>query len=253
MMTRTLAIATAALTTLLAATSVAQAQRAIGIDVSYWQGESINWSQVRNQGKIDFAFIRASRGGTTGYSDSSGFGYGSRRYDDPYLDLNMSGARQAGIFAGAYHFARPDVMIGWSDSRGVAYDNTNTGLDEANHFIEEAGAYMRAGYIRPVLDLEVGASRGRTGLTDFALEFSDRIYEATGVRPIIYANSNYASGYFDSRCTTVTRLRTRRQRCRSITRPPTRSAFSRRPPSRNRGISGNTRRRGVRPASATAR
>ena len=80
-----------------------------------------------------------------------------------------------------YHFARPDIA-------------GNTGADEADHFIQMAGPWMRPGYLPPVLDLESGQSqRTAAELTTFCNDFSDRIFQAMGVRPMIYINGNYAS------------------------------------------------------------
>ena len=159
---------------------VARAERATGIDVSAWQGASIDWQRVAGSG-IDFAFIRASRGGTTGtYNQSTRVGTLSERYDDPYFAANMTRATNAGVLAGAYHFARPDI-------------GTNTGVDEANHFLAVAGAYMTPGYLRPVLDMEAGSQRSAAELTRWALDFSDRILAVAGVRPIVYVNTSYAT------------------------------------------------------------
>jgi GH25 family lysozyme M1 (1,4-beta-N-acetylmuramidase) len=183
------------LTAIALSASFSAAQRAVGIDVSYWQSSnsnptvtSINWANVakpvsQGGGGVEFAFIRASRGGTTGTTTSPGGGSAgtlSMRYDDPYFEDNMNKAKANGILPGAYHFARADIL-------------TNTGLDEANHFLEKAGAYMKPGYLRPVYDLESGNARSTANLTTFVMEFSDRIFEVTGVRPIVYVNTSYAT------------------------------------------------------------
>lgn len=184
------------------AVSSAHAQRARGIDVSAWQGGSINWTSVRNSG-VQFAFIRSSRGGTTGFYNQSdpnnnlGQNTQSQRYDDPYFERNINGAAANNILAGPYHFMRADILT-YVNSSGQTV--THTGLDEANHFLEKAGMYMRPGYLRPVMDIEAGGSeRSRTSLSDFSMAFSDRIYEVTGVRPIAYAGTYYANDELDSR------------------------------------------------------
>lgn len=170
---------------LVTAAATALGARSYGVDVSDWQG-SINWSAVRNAGK-DFAFIRSTRGGTTGtYNQSTRVGTLSHRYDDLRFTFNITQARSVGIFAGPYHFSRPDLPA-------------NTGLDEANHMLEIAGAYMKPGHLRPVLDLEAGDQRSTTDLTNWALEFANRIYEVKGVYPIVYVNSYYANTQVDSR------------------------------------------------------
>src|SRR5687768_2772407 len=191
--------------------SVAEASaqgRVLGIDVSAWQANisTGNWATLKRptneqvngvfgDGR-DFVFIRSSRGGTTGYynqsdpNNSQGLNTLSQRYDDPYFVQNITRATSAGLLAGPYHFARPDVIESTTNSGGVA----NSGADEANHMIQMAGAWMRPGYLLPVLDLESGqAQRTSAELTAFCIEFSDRIYAAMGIRPIIYINGNYAN------------------------------------------------------------
>src|SRR5256885_5495590 len=64
-----------------------------GVDVSGYQGSSINWSAARGAG-IAFAFAKASEG--TGFTDSS-------------FAHNWSGMRAAGVVRGAYHFFRPAI------------------------------------------------------------------------------------------------------------------------------------------------
>jgi len=183
-------------------------QRVLGIDVSAWQGNisTANWatlkratneqvSGVYGDGR-DFVFIRASRGGTTGYYNQNdanniqGSNTLSQRYDDPYFVQNITRATSAGLLAGSYHFIRPEIIASTTNSGGIA----NSGIDEANHMIEMAGAWMRPGHLLPVLDLESGQSqRTSAQLTAFCIEFSDRIYEVMGIRPAIYINGNYAN------------------------------------------------------------
>ena len=103
----------------------------------------------------------------------------SRRYDDSRFIQNMVRANTAGLMTGPYHFARPDIL-------------TNTGADEADHFIQMAGVYMRPGYMLPMYDLEAGqAERTQQELAQFSLDFSNRIYEVMKIRPSIYASGNY--------------------------------------------------------------
>ena len=167
------------------------AVRATGIDVSYYQGGSINWSSVAASG-IQFAFIRATRGGTTGDYDSSTPIQASARYDDPYTARNVAGANANGILTGVYHFARID-LINSTDPLVPTYHG-NTGLDEANHFLQTAQQYMRPGALLPTLDVEAGDTQTTAAqLTAWCMEFSDRILAATGVRPLVYINANYAT------------------------------------------------------------
>ena len=173
--------------------------RALGIDVSAWQGSisQATWNSIRTVENRQFVFVRASRGGTTGVDKRAG-GYPSnddttytlsQRYDDPYFVQNINRATAAGLFAGSYHFARPDIITSTSNSGGIA----NTALDEANHFIQMAGAFMRPGYLPPTFDLEAGDGiRTDNELAQYALDFSNRIYDVMRIRPIIYINGNYA-------------------------------------------------------------
>ncbi|MDB6124904.1 MAG: Lysozyme [Pedosphaera sp.] len=186
-------IAIAAMSTALVATSLpayAQ-QRVLGTDISYWNcGTSsggisqANWNTAYSTGNRVFAFLRATRGGTTGLSQTSGTPGNptqetlSRRYDDPRFVQNLTRATAAGMVVGSYHFARPDVA-------------GNTGTDEADHFIQMAGAWMRPGYMMPMFDQEAGS--GSDTVVQFALDFSDRIYAVMQIRPCIYVNGNYSS------------------------------------------------------------
>ncbi|HZQ46068.1 MAG TPA: GH25 family lysozyme, partial [Verrucomicrobiae bacterium] len=70
----------------------AMAQRPIGVDVSHYQG-SINWSSVKGAG-YSFAWAKATEGT-----------YGE---DDTFVN-NENNGKGAGVYIGAYHFARPDL------------------------------------------------------------------------------------------------------------------------------------------------
>lgn len=177
---------------------LAAQSRSLGLDVSAWQGNisQATWNNFRQLHDREFVFIRSSRGGTTGFYDQNdasnvnGQNTLSQRYDDPYFVQNITRATTAGLWAGPYHFARPDIVASTTNSGGIA----NAGTDEANHFLQMAGAWMRPGYLLPVFDLEAGQSqRTANQLAQFSLDFSNRIYEATGVRPVMYINGNYAN------------------------------------------------------------
>ncbi|MGI8964830.1 MAG: GH25 family lysozyme, partial [Limisphaerales bacterium] len=169
----------------------AQSNRVLGVDISYWNcGTSsggisqANWTTGFTTGNRKFAYIRATRGGTTGVDQPSGTPGGgtlstlSQRYDDSRFVQNISRGAATGMLCGPYHFARPDII-------------GNTGVDEANHFIEMAGPWMRPGYMMPTFDQEAGS--GSDTLVQFAIDFSDRIYSVMQIRPCIYINGNYSS------------------------------------------------------------
>ncbi|MFM9024803.1 MAG: GH25 family lysozyme, partial [Planctomycetaceae bacterium] len=191
-------------TALLACPATVPAQsagnRLLGIDVSAWQGNisQTTWNNLRNVENRQFAFMRASRGGTTGVDKRQGgfptnddtFFNLSQRYDDPYFVQNMNRATAAGMFVGSYHFARPDIIASTTNSGGIA----NSGIDEANHYIQMAGAFMRPGYLPPTFDLEAGDGlRTDSELAQFSLDFSNRVHEVMRIRPMMYINGNYAA------------------------------------------------------------
>ena len=216
---RTTAIAALAAAILLPASSAhAQIARVLGLDVSAWQTEitTTEWATLKrptNQqvGGVfgdgrDFVFIRSSRGGTTGYynqndsDNSEGLNTLSQRYDDPYFIQNITRATNAGLFAGSYHFSRPDVVAATLNSGGIP----NTGTDEANHFMQMAGPWMRPGYLLPVHDLEAGDGiRTDNEMAQFTIDFSNRIYEVMGIRPAVYTNGNYAAFVIGGASTTL--------------------------------------------------
>lgn len=205
----TVTVATIAAVTLLSASSTqAQMTRALGLDVSAWQTDitTTEWATLKRPtdqqvGGVfgdgrDFVFMRSSRGGTTGFynqndsDNSDGLNTLSQRYDDPYFVQNITRATNAGLFAGSYHFSRPDVVAATQNSGGIA----NTGTDEANHFMQMSGAWMRPGYLLPVHDLEAGDGfRTDNEMAQFTIDFSNRVYEVMGIRPGVYTNGNYAA------------------------------------------------------------
>jgi len=146
-------------------------QNVHGIDVSHWQG-NINWSDVASDGQV-YAWAKASEGMT---------------YQDPQFMANMSNGIDAGVIMGAYHFARPD---------------NNLAIQDAENFLNTAGAYIGAGFLPPVLDLENPYSGGQSidllslfsssDLSSWVMEWSNTVELQTGIAPIIYVNGNYAN------------------------------------------------------------
>jgi|GEM_PF-1393336 len=151
--------------------SIYAATRSLGIDVSSFQG-SINWTDVKSDG-IDFAWAKATEGSASYVN-----------YTDAYLNANMAGANSAGVLIGAYHFAHPINDPGAAGAQA-----------EADLFVSKAAQYMTAGYLRPVLDLEVeGSSATSAWVNDF---FND-VDKATGVTPIVYTYISYSEDYLNS-------------------------------------------------------
>ena len=146
-----------------------------GVDVSKWQG-TIDWSTVSASG-IGFAFIKATEGVD---------------YVDPTFVTNINSAHAAGIYASPYHYATP-YTNGVDDS-----------VAEANDFVAAISPYMKSGYLRPALDLEESYSLGSDVLSAWVCSFASRVKTLTGVKPIIYCNSNCTKHYLNSTVTDYT-------------------------------------------------
>ena len=171
--------------------------RVRGIDASQFQGSGHDWVRAAapmsaGGGGLSFAFLRATRGGTSGISST-----GSNRVDDPQYAANIAGAKAAGLLTGPYHFGRPDLWTP-NDSVGLgnAPDTVGTPEDEARHYLEVAGNVMKPGYMRPVYDLEDGNEEtNNTQLTNFVLRFNDTLkkYKGPAAQIIVYSGTTYAN------------------------------------------------------------
>jgi len=154
--------------------------RDFGVDVSHFQGETgipqSNWNQMTNEGKR-FAFVKA----TEGFSVLDGT-----------MANNVNRATAAGIRAGVYHFAHPDT-----------HPTTNEAVQEADYFLSYAGNFIGPGYLRPVLDLEVGSGLSTSNLTSWVVAFCNEIITNRGPSavPIIYTLQSYATSKLDARLT----------------------------------------------------
>ncbi len=144
----------------------ALAQRPLGVDVSSFQGGSINWSSVKSDG-VAFAWTKATEGTTI---------------TDPDFTINENNGKAAGVYMGAYHFAHP---------------NTATPAAEAGHFWSVAGGYIKADGLTfmPMLDMEVFSGvDGASSYSDWANQFNnDIVSDAAGngvaIRPFIYVSA----------------------------------------------------------------
>lgn len=162
--------------------------RTLGIDVSSWQGE-MNWNTAYDAG-ARFAFVRSSRGGTTA---ATGYVVDDQ-FDRNMQEIDALAQQGKTIYAGAYHYARPDTI-------GSVINTTTIrshAEDQAQHFYNTAGNYMTEGYLRPVLDLEDGAAELTTPeMSLWVNSFSDHLRQLSGVEPLIYLNTYYATHQVD--------------------------------------------------------
>ncbi len=135
-----------------------------GIDVSNHNG-SVDWKKVAASGQ-NFTFVLAT----------DGTDFTSPKYAEQY-----HGAKDAGLLAAPYHFARPD----------------ESAEAQADKLLKVAD-YQRDGKsLPPVLDLEVDPSGGGCyGLSvpemhQWTDTFTGKVKAETGTDPIIYANPSF--------------------------------------------------------------
>lgn len=153
-------------------------QRVFGLDTSSAANFNVTqtqWNNAYSSGwsaagisSFQFAIVRSSHGGTNGISPAS---------DDPQFYQNITRATTAGMLAGSYHFPHADVY---------------TAADDAQHYLNYAGMYMKPGFLLPVFDLEGSSSSLSTSaLTTWSLDFIDTIFQAKGINPIVYTSSSF--------------------------------------------------------------
>ena len=135
-----------------------------GLDVSHWQGD-IHWPQVAGAG-YSFTFVKATE---------------SVYWTDVRFEDNVTEGTAAGVKIGLYHFARPD--------------HGTTGAEEAEYFITEVGDYLESGYLRPVLDLEVGKEFSKSEISAWVIDWMETVKERTGVEPMLYTNLYFINNY----------------------------------------------------------
>jgi GH25 family lysozyme M1 (1,4-beta-N-acetylmuramidase) len=163
----------------------ARAQRPLGCDISGFQ-QNVNWSQLTNAG-VKFVWAKATEG--TYYPNST--------YPNSIFTGQESGARAAGVYIGAYHYARP-----YDDPNITGSDSADT---EAAWFWSYAGNYVKngGGYLVPMLDWEDTSATVANGFTvaqmsawvnEWCLAVSNDAAAAgvVGVRPVVYTGTWYS-------------------------------------------------------------
>ena len=124
-----------------------------GIDISKWQA-GIDLSKI----DTDFVICKATEG--VGYTDKNCDGFYQQ-------------AKKLGKKLGVYHFARPDLG--------------NTAIAEADWFVRETKGYHKEAML--ILDWESGNLKD----VNWAKQWLDRVYEKTGVKPVIYMSASVMS------------------------------------------------------------
>jgi len=122
-----------------------------GIDVSNYQGD-INWTQVADNNKIKFAYIKATEGND---------------YQDKYFNKNWNEISKTSIYKGAYHY----------------FTTKSTGKEQSYNFINTVPA--EKGCLPPVVDVEEqGNDKAEfiNELTDYLNIIESKYHQ----KPIIY-------------------------------------------------------------------
>lgn len=132
-----------------------------GIDVSKWQKLN-DYGDSVELGHTDFIIVKATEGKT---------------YNDPMFEYHIAEAIRRGMLIGAYHYARPE----------------NNGAEvEAIHFVTRVKELNLIGKAILALDYEgVAHNYGET----WALQFLNKVFELTGVRPLIYMGGSEVKKY----------------------------------------------------------
>ncbi len=145
-----------------------------GIDVSHYSC-NINWEAVKNmddgENKVDFVFMRATRG--------------AKAKDEKFDDFWYK-ARQYGLARGAYHF----------------FNFTESPEMQARFYLQSVT--MLPGDLPPVLDIEDDKETPKELLTsDFVLKriiiWLKIVEQTTRKVPIIYCNQSYYARYIRGR------------------------------------------------------
>ena len=128
---------------------------------------NVDWGQVAGAGK-KFAFVLASDGDN---------------FTNSQYQQQSQGAKDAGMLAGAYHYARP----------------SGDPNEQADHLLQTANYTNDGKTLPPVIDLEVNTKgdkcygKSPAELGDWTKQFNDRVKQATGRDAIIYASTSYWS------------------------------------------------------------
>ena len=135
-----------------------------GIDVSAHQ-DVIDWRRVAGDG-ITFAYIKATEGGD---------------FTDARFDENWSGAKDAGLDRGAYHY----------------FTLCTPGADQARHFLSVAPPARDA--LPPAVDLELSgncsARPSPTEVEEQLRDFIRLVEEAWGREVILYVGDDFERAY----------------------------------------------------------
>lgn len=131
-----------------------------GIDISNHNG-NVDFGKIKSNG-VELLYIKATEGTT---------------YQDPYRDINYSGAIRAGLSVGFYHF-----LVGSSAPETQA-ENFYIAIKDKNNIL------------KPALDLEATGFN----IMDYALRFINKFNTLSDLPLIIYSSPYYINNNLDNR------------------------------------------------------
>ena len=143
-----------------------------GIDVSshdHANGKTVNWADQRAAGD-EFAFVKATEGTS---------------YVNPYFDQDYHGAKDNGLYVGAYAFGRPDL---------------GNPAGQANYFVDHLQWATDGRTLPPFLDLEWPYSSlglpdcyglSQSAMRSWISSFLGQVQSRIGRTPMIYTNVNW--------------------------------------------------------------
>jgi len=145
---------------------------ALGVDVSHWQ-RAVDWKTLRAAG-VSFAIIKASQGVTI---------------SDPLLRANFSGARQAGMVTGVYHWVDPTLPSAaqvehfFKTCQGLDFDFA--ALDVEQHW-QSWQEWARNQVVQRVLPRRIST---------VAREAAEAVRAATDKQVVMYTRSSFVQEY----------------------------------------------------------
>lgn len=151
-----------------------------GIDVSYAQGNGIDWNDVKKSG-VDFAFIRAGyRAAQTG-----------KIHKDDLLEQHAKGAQDAGLMTGYYFFSQALTMEEAKEEARKLLEYTE-GYDPSLPYVIDLETFGNGRQTQAILNRALGAM----DLYLIADAFCSVIEEA-GYDTMVYGNYDFLTHYAD--------------------------------------------------------
>ncbi len=143
-----------------------------GIDVSRYQGDNINWIDLKKQG-IKFVYIKATQGETEVDQD---------------FEKHRAMAKQAGILHGFYHFFQPE----------------DDPVKQASHFLKTVGDTKNC--LPSVVDVEILGRQQPDKVVSRMKTWMKLVKEALGHEPILYSYHYFFREYLKPNLTGTYKL-----------------------------------------------